>query len=176
MFDGIDDADLAVAAALRAEWRADEHAWTRAALEQWEHDRTLVDVLRTCLHRGDTVALELPGRAFVGIVSAVGDDIARVATPDGSVDVQLVPTAAFVLRIVAPARAGGQRGDPTIATFRARLLQLEGVVIQLGVAAREDELTGQLCVGRDQISVVDREGARRYVPIGSVSWVRPVDD
>jgi hypothetical protein len=112
MFDGIDDADLAVAAALRAEWRADEHAWTRAALQQWEHDRTLVDVLRTCLHRGDTVALEFPGRAFVGIVTAVGDDVARVATPDGSVDVYLAPTAAFVLRVVAPAPAGGQRGDP----------------------------------------------------------------
>jgi hypothetical protein len=175
MFDGIDDADLAVAAALRAEWRADEDEWTRAALERWEHDRTLVDVMRACMHRGDTVALEFAGRTFVGLVTAVGDDMVRVATTDGSVDAHLGSAEMFSFRVVAPARAGGGRGDQTVGTFRARLLHLEGRDVQVGVTARDDELSGRLCVGRDQISVVDRDGVRRYVPIGSVTWVRPVD-
>jgi hypothetical protein len=175
MLHGFDDADLAAAAALRAEWRADEDAWTRAALEQWEHDRTFADVLRACMHRGDTVALEFPGRSFVGVFTAVGDDVARVATADGSVDAHLHPHATLSVRVVAAARAGGDRGDPTIATFRARLLQLDGTVVQLGAHAHEHALTGRLRVGRDQVSVVDRDGAVRYVPTGSVSWVRPVD-
>lgn len=175
MLDGIDDADLAVAAALRAEWRAEENEWTRAALAQWEHDRTIVDVLRACMHRGDTVALEFPGRTFVGVVTAVGEDLVRLATADGSIDAHLDPVATFSLRVVTPARAGGERGDPTTATFRARLLQLEGSIVQVGFPGRDDALTGQLCVGRDQISVVDRDGARRYLPVGSVPWVRPVD-
>ena len=175
VLDGIDDDDLAVAAAVRAEWRADELAWTRAALEQWEHDRTLADVLRACMHRGDKVALEYPGRTFVGVVAAVGDDLVRLATADGSLDAQLGPTGVLLLRVVEPARAGGHRGDETIATFRARLLQLEGAATRVGVTASTDELTGRLCVGRDQVSVVDRDGVRRYVPIGSVTWVRPLD-
>jgi hypothetical protein len=175
VLDGIDDDDLAVAAAVRAEWRADELEWTRAALEQWEHDRTLADVLRAFMHRGDTVALEFTGHTFVGVVTAVADDMVRLATTEGSVDAHLGTAGAFLVRVVEPARAGGQRGDEMIATFRARLLQLEGVATSLGVAARADELTGRLCVGRDQISVVDRNGARRYVPMASVAWVRPLD-
>lgn len=173
--DGIDDEGLAAAAGLRAEWRADEEAWTRAALERWEHDRTLLDVLRACMHRGDTVALAFPGRTFRGVVSAVGADLARVETVDGSVDAHLCPTAVLSLCVVATARAGGDRGDPSVATFRARLLQLEGNVVQLGVRVSDGALAGELRVGRDHVSVVDRDGARRYVPTGSVSWVRPVD-
>ena len=175
MLDGIDDADLAVAAALRAQWRDDEHEWTRAALARWEHGRTLADVLRACMHRGDTVALESPGRSFLGVVTAVGEDLVRVATADGSIDARLDPGAPLVLRVVRAARTGGERGDRSTATFRARLLELEGTVVQVGLRADDDALTGALCVGRDQLSVVDPDGARRYVPIGSVTWVRPVD-
>lgn len=175
MLEGFDAADLAAAAAVRAEWRADEDAWTRAALEQWEHDRTLLDVLRTCMHRGDTVALEFPDRTFVGVVDAVGAELARLATSEGSVDAHVDAAAVFSLRVVAPARAGGGRGDPGITTFHARLLHLEATLVQLGTRVRDDALTGELRVGRDQVSVFDRDGVRRYVPIGSVSWVRPVD-
>ena len=132
-----DDVDLATAAALRAEWRAEEAAWTRAALEQWEHDRTFVDVLQSSLHRGDRVALEFPGRTFTGVLTAVGDDVARLATVDGSVDAHLTPsTSCIALRIVEPARAGGDRGDRTVATFRARSLQLEGTTVELAVGWR----------------------------------------
>ncbi len=175
MLEGFDAADLAAAAALRAEWRADEDAWTRAALEQWEHDRTLLDVLHTCMHRGDTVALDFPGRTFIGVVSAVGVDLARLATPDGSVDAHLGPAAVLSLRVVTPARAGGGRGDPSITTFRARLLHLEGTFVQLGTRVRDDACSGELRVGRDHVSVLDRDGVRRYVPIESVTWVRPLD-
>ena len=176
MLDGYDDAALATAAALRAEWRADHAEWTRAALEVWEHERTLVDVARSCLHRGDTVALEFPGRTFTGVLTAVGDDVARLAIADGSVDAHLTSSnPGLVLRVLQPARAGGDRGDPTVVTFRARLLQLEGTMVELAVGGREATLRGTLGVGRDQLSVVDRDGVRAYVPTGSVTWVRPVD-
>ncbi len=175
MLEGFDAADLAAAAALRAEWRADEDAWARAALEQWEHDRTLLDVLRTCMHRGDTVAFEFTGRTFVGALSAVGADLARLATTDGSVDAHLDGAAVLVVRVVVAARAGGGRGDRSITTFRARLLHLEGTLVELGTRVHDDALIGELGVGRDQVRVLDGDGAARYVPIGSVNWVRPVD-
>src|SRR5436190_21689722 len=100
MLDGIDDQALAAAAALRAEWRDDEYEWTRAALQHWEHDQTLLDVLRMCMHRGDTVALEFSDHTFTGVLTAVGEDLARVETVDGSVDVHLGATATCSLRVV----------------------------------------------------------------------------
>jgi hypothetical protein len=170
-----DDADLAAAGAWRAEWRADEAHWSRAALERWEHDRTLVDVLRDCMHRGDVVALTFATVTFTGVVTSVGDDLARIAMPDGAVDVHVTTHLPAVLRVVTPARRGGGRGDTTVTTFAARLRQLEGTRLRLGVGMCDEALDGTLLVGREQVSVVGREGARAYVAIGSVAWVRPVE-
>ena len=61
MTDALDDGDLhARSAAVRAEWRDDEEAWTRAAFEHWEHRRTLVDIVRDCMIRADEVILTTP--------------------------------------------------------------------------------------------------------------------
>jgi hypothetical protein len=167
--------DLATAGELRAEWRAEEAEWSRAALERWEHDRTLVDVLRDCMHRGDVVALTFATVTFTGVVTSVGDDLARIAMPDGAVDVHVTTHLPAVLRVVTPARRGGGRGDTTVTTFAARLRQLEGTRLRLGVGMCDEALDGTLLVGREQVSVVGREGARAYVAIGSVAWVRPVE-
>jgi len=70
-----DDVDLPAAGALRAAWRAEEAEWSRAALERWEHDRTLADVLRDCMHRGDTVAVDVDAQVFAGAVASVGVDM-----------------------------------------------------------------------------------------------------
>ena len=63
------DDDLASAGALRAAWRAEEAEWSRAALERWQHEQTLVDVLRECMHRGDTVAVRFAAHTFTGVVT-----------------------------------------------------------------------------------------------------------
>ena len=99
----------------------------------------------------------------------------RIATPDGAVDVRIDAAAPIVVRVVAAARRGGHRGDTTITTFVARLRQLEHTQVRLGLRADHEPLEGALVVGLDQVSVVDGDGRRAYVPIGSVCWVRPVD-
>ncbi len=172
-----DDELREVAAATRAEWRADEEQWALAAFEAWEHDRTLLDVARECMHRGDTVAVALPGRTFVGAVSSVGDDRIGIATNEGPVDVRITQDAPITFRVVTRARVGGTRGEQAVVTFRARLLELEtdAASVELGVPLADGVLNGRLRVGRDQVSVTDRDGGRCYVSIGSVSWVRPVD-
>jgi hypothetical protein len=169
-----DEPELAAAHTVRAAWRADEEVWARAALVRWEHERTLVDVLRDCMHRGDTVAVGFASCTFTGVLAAVGHDVARIATPAGGVDLRVDATMPAVVRVVRPARGGGARGDDTVSTFVARLRQLEGTPVRLGVDAG-DEVAGALGLGRDHVSVTDRDDARTYVPMASVRWVRPDD-
>ena len=169
-----DDADFAAASEVRAGWRADEEAWTRAAFERWQHGQSLADVARGCMHRGDTVRLGFAAATFTGAIVGVGTDIVCVATVAAErVDVALGSGAPFVLRVV-PARGGGGRGDGTVTTFRARLRELDGTRVDVGLADGR-ALTGVLHAGVDHVQTVDDDGARAYAPTGSVAWVRPVD-
>jgi hypothetical protein len=161
------------ATAARAEWRAEEAQWSLAALEQWEHARDLADVARECMHRGDDVTFAFPSIAWTGALLGVGTDVARVAAGATIVDVRLAATAPFVLR-TRPAPDGGRRGDPSVTTFAARLRELDGTRVCIGLSA--GLLEGALRVGRDQVRVADGDGGCAYVPIGSVWWVRPLDD
>jgi hypothetical protein len=178
--DMFDEPELAAAGLLRAEWRADEEAWSRAALERWEHDRTLVDVVRDCMHRGDTLAFVFATCTFTGAVTAVGADIARIATPAGGVDVRIDPAMPAVVRVLGNARrGGGRRGDESTTTFLARLRQLGGSTVRVGAHGADgvgEVAVGELGLGRDHVSVVGRDGERVYLPMASVCWVRPDDD
>jgi hypothetical protein len=169
-----DEPQLAHARAVRAAWQADEEIWARAAWARWEHGRALVEVLRDCMHRGDTVAVRFPTCTFTGVLSAVGRDFARITTSAGGVDVRVDATTPAVVRVVRQARGGGARGDDSVSTYVARLRQLEGTTVRLGADAG-DEVTGVLGLGRDHVSVTERDGVRAYVPMASVRWVRPAD-
>jgi hypothetical protein len=163
------------AAAIRAVWRAEEESWSRAALEHWEHGRTLADVLRDARDRGDVVTLAYATVTWSGTVVAVGDGVARIdAGTGGPVDVRLAPDAPFVLRV----RAGGldvAPGGARVTTFTARLRELDGSSICVGTSVGTVE--GSLRVGRDQVRVTGAGGGVAYVPTGSVWWVRvPADD
>ena len=94
------------------------------ALERWEHERTLLDVLRDCMHRGDTVALAFASVTITGVVTAVGRDVTLIASPDGCVDVPVDARMPAVLRVVVPARGGGGRGDATVTTGRFTMARL----------------------------------------------------
>lgn len=161
------------ATAVRAEWRAEETEWSHAALEQWEHNRTLADVARDAMHRGDRVSFAFPSLTWTGTLVAVGDDLARVDTGDGLVDVRLGADAPFVVRTAPPSSDTGHRGDGTVTTFLARLRELDGTAVRIGSGT--DDLQGEMRVGRDQLRVVDRDGGCAYVPIDSSWWVRAVE-
>jgi hypothetical protein len=161
------------ASAARAAWRAEEDRWSRAALEQWEHTRALADVVRDCMHRGDRATFVLPTVTWSGPLVAVGNDIARVAVGATLVDLRLAPAAPFVLRVRSTPNPG-QRGDASVTTFLARLRELDGTSVSIGLIS--GSLEGGLRLGRDQIRLDERDGSGAYVPTGSVWWVRPLDD
>ncbi|MFI5046346.1 MAG: hypothetical protein ACHQIG_04730 [Acidimicrobiia bacterium] len=171
---GLDTAGLGTAAAaVRADWQADEEHWTAAALEQWRHGRTLTDVARDHLHRGDTISLLWAGCsiAVTGRVLGVSDDALAVETSGSRVDVHLAPSTAIAWRVVERAERGGCRGL-ALGTFRARLLELEAGDDPVDVALDgDDTLHGALQVGRDHI-VVHTPGGEWVVALSAVRWVR----
>jgi len=177
----------AAAGSMREAWRVEEEEWSRAAAAQWAHGRTLVDIARELMHRGDTVAVTAGGATFTGEVTDVGLDVLRLRTAAGPVDVQLgaVTTgsgehrhvrlpAPVVLRVIARARSGGRRAGGGPETFRARLLEHEAdaAEVVIGSTLLGEELWGMLTVGRDQLLVSDRDGSETYLPLAWISWVR----
>ena len=167
-----------MAARLRADLRADEDDWTRAAVQYWTHARTLKDLAREFAARGDDVVVETAGRSFRGVIVAVGDDRLDLVTGDGMVHVRLAlaesigaPLAPVALYRAARARRGGVRPPAALVTFRARLLELEiaGLPVRVGSSVVGGEFTGCLTVGRDHVVV---HGPRETVlPICWVSYV-----
>ena len=162
-------------AAARAEWRADEETWTRAAVEQWRHNRSLRDITRDAMYRGDRLAFELPAVTFTGWITAVGDDVVVLETPDGPVDVNVAEHVPLVVRALERAHAGGTRGTP-VTTLRARALELEteGCDVRIGCSVVPDVLEGRVKVGRDHLVVSERDGDDVVVPLAAVAWMRPV--
>jgi hypothetical protein len=186
MTDALDDGELrARSAAVRAEWRDDEEAWTRAAFEHWEHRRTLVDIVRDCMMRADEVILKTPHLALRGVITAVGRDALRIIADghsgdngqDAATDVQLTAGGTIALRVVGRTRSGSvsdpRRGRHDDATFRARLLERETLgQVELGSFASADVLVGELRVGADHVRLRSPDVGDSYVPMSSVAWVR----
>ena len=161
-------------AAARAEWRADEEAWTRTALEQWRHNRTMRDVLRDAMHRGDRLAFVLPNITFAGSVIAAGDDVAVLDTIDGPVDINVSDHSPLVMRILERAHAGGTRGA-SVTTLRARALELETdrCEVRIGCSGAPTVLEGRVQVGRDHLVVSERDGGSDLVvALAAVAWMR----
>jgi hypothetical protein len=162
----------APASALREEWRLEEEEYTRAAEQHWAHSRTLRDVARELMHRGDRVALELAGTVYRGTVVAVGDDYLELATAAGSIDVRIAATP-LVVRVIERVDAGGCRAEPGSPTFRARLLEHEmiGGDLVVGTTSGSGSLQGSIVVGRDQVRVrSDQSDA--YLAIEGIAWTR----
>jgi hypothetical protein len=177
---GSDLPDLgATGAAMREEWRAKQEAVTNDAAEQWRHSRTLLDLARDHMHRGDVVAVTVAGHEAIGeVVEVARDRIALLGDESRGtgrrVDVHLVDGMPLTLRVVQRARAGGRSGART-ATFRARLLELEasGGPVVLTTAMGGDPFTGILSVGADFVVIATTAGVETVIALGAVSSVGP---
>jgi hypothetical protein len=158
------------AAEVRAEWRTEEEEWTRAEAERWVHRRSLADLAREYLHRGDTVEVTAGACAFRGTLSRVGRDWLQVLSGAGGVDVAL--SGGVVLRRVERAAAGGCRDDGSVATFRARLLEYEasGVEVVVGAWSTTAEFVGRVAVGKDHVVLA---GAGVETALRQIAWIRP---
>lgn len=177
------DPDLAgSAAAMRAEWRADEEDATAAAHRNWEHTRTVHDRAREWMHGGRVIDVVVDAATFRGTVVAVGEDLLAVQTVSGRVDVALgAPDAraAVMIRVPRVPAGGSIRGASTnpigAVHFRGRLLEVESAAapVEIGVAVAPFSLRGALTVGADHV-VVDDGGVEHTVPSAQVRWIRPV--
>jgi hypothetical protein len=175
-FEPFEHPDLAhVGAAMRDEWRAEEEAATRDAVELWRHNLTLASWLRDRMHAGDRVSVSFHDRTFTGVIVEVGADVCALRGEFGRVDVQLVDDAPFEIRVVHHPSTGGRRGT-TPARFRETLIAREQAVeVTLGTRQRPDGITGRMSVGRDFVTVTDEDGIDVLVPIRSVLWVALAD-
>jgi hypothetical protein len=164
---------------MREEWRTEQEAATDDAAEQWRHSRTLLDLARDHMHRGDRVTITVAGHRAVGEVVEVAGD--RIALLDDSlpgdahrVDVHVVESVPLILRVVERARAGGRSGART-ATFRARLLELEAAGGPVAVASAIDSelFVGRLSVGTDLVIVASASGVETVIALSAVASVSP---
>lgn len=154
-----------------AELRADAEETERLVALAARRRRTLGDVAASLLARGDRVAVDVPGRRFTGTVVHAGEDLLRLRTVGGPVDVNLRGPVA--LTVVERATAGGAERSAGAPSFRSRLseLELEGATVELGDGG--DGLVGRIdVVAVDHVVLVDPAGAERYVARAAVTYVR----
>jgi hypothetical protein len=165
----------AAGAAMREEWRAEQESATQDAVEQWRHSRTLLDLARDLMHRGDHVAIVAAGHRIEGVIIEVARD--RIAVFDESrdarVDVQVTESVPWSMSIGERARSGGRSGAHA-TTFRARLLELEGRTVTLATTVGPDRVTGTLGVGVDVVIVTTAVG-ETLLPLATVVSVAPAD-
>jgi hypothetical protein len=175
-FDHLVEVHGDAAAALRAEWRADEEEWTAAAVAHWSHGRTLLERARHHMHRGDTLDVELGATHVIGHVVAVGVDVIAVDGIGGRVDLHVHSHAPIAWRVLRAAPSGGSRGLD-VGSFRARVLELEmaDARVELGVSVSVGTVHGLLTVGRDHLVVADGDDAETVVALDAVRSVRVVE-
>lgn len=155
-----------------AELRADAEETERLVSLAARRRRTLGDVAASLLARGDTIAVDVPGRRFTGTVVHAGADLLRLATPGGAVDVNL--RGAVALQVVERAPSGGSERSDGPPSFRSRLSELElaGTTVELG--DHRDGLVGRIAVvAVDHLVLLDPTGAERYVALATLTYVRP---
>lgn len=165
-----------VAAAIRSEIRREaEEAEREAAISAAMH-RDLSDVARDLMAHGDTVAVDVGERIFVGTITGVGTDLMTVDSGSWRVDVNL--RTLLRMRVMARARSGGRRPVAGAATLRARLLelQLSGDAVEVGVTGCEEPVSGPVAlVGHDHVAIGEEVGPEWFLPLQTLAFVRTRD-
>src|SRR5882672_5905418 len=163
-----------VAAAIRSEVRLEAEEAEREAAVSAAMRRDMADVVRELMAHGDTVAVDVGQRTFVGPILAVGSDVVALETGSSRVDVNL--KCLQRMRVVKRARSGGRRGTGRgTASFRARLLelQLSHEPIEAGIAGSDEPVAGPVAlVGSDHIALGDEAEPEWFVPFASLAFVR----
>jgi hypothetical protein len=162
-----------VAAAIRSEIRLEAEEAEREAAVSAAMRRDLSDVARELMAHGDTVAVDVGQRIFVGPIVAVGSDVVTLEAGSWRVDVNL--KALQRMRVVKRARSGGRRGPHGAASFRARLLelQLSGEAIEAGTTACDEPVVGPVVlVGCDHVAVGEGVEPEWFLALTSLAFVR----
>lgn len=166
-----------VAAAIRSEIRLEAEQAEREAAVSAAMRRDLSDVARELMAHGDTVALDVGERIFVGRIIGVGTDLVTLDAGSWRVDVNLKTLVR--LRVVNRARSGGLRGSKgSSPSLRARLLelQLSREPVEAGMTGSEEPAMGPVAlVGCDHIAIGDEVGPEWFLPLHVLAFVRTRD-
>ncbi len=155
-----------------ADLRADAEESERLALQTARRRRTLVDVARELMARGDLVGVGVPGRRFTGVVTHAAGDLVVVRTAGGLVDVNL--RAPAHLRVLERAPRGGETSTDGPSSFKARLFEIElaATPVAIGCSTVGDEQRGTIAaVGVDHVVWHDGDGAEWFLPIAAITHV-----
>ncbi|HUG83596.1 MAG TPA: DUF2642 domain-containing protein, partial [Euzebya sp.] len=168
---GHEDEIERVAATMDAEVRAEQAAYEAMALQAEWRARTLADVARELVVRGDHIEVRAAGQSFSGTVVHAGADYAVLDTRRGPVD--LVLTRGDHLRVTQRVREGGRAPGRGAKTLRARLTEHEVSGQRLCLLTADGEVEGTLdAVAVDHVLVATRRG-QVVVPQTAVVAVWP---
>ncbi|MDH3303133.1 MAG: hypothetical protein OES24_21735 [Acidimicrobiia bacterium] len=141
-------------------------------LKQVLRERTLSDVARESMARGDVIAASTPTLTVVGTISHARGDLAIVATGHALVSVNLA--GPVTLRCVETASSGGTSSSGGSGSFKARLAEFEmtGELVGLVVATLPDMLVGRITVtAADHIVVRGAGSTEWFVRFADIAMV-----
>lgn len=154
----------------RAEWEATEFETHQGRLRR----RTLRDVAKMLLHRGDRLTVQAGRLQLSGRVTAGGTDYVTINTEHLCADARLGRVA---LRVTKRHSGGAQAGGMP-STWRARLAQMELTqeTVKVYAPSLGVSVAGKIrAVAVDHVWLVDAAGFDFYVPFEEISVVtRPL--
>lgn len=162
-----------LAARMDAELRAEQAEYESMALQAQWRARSLADVARELMVRGDEVEVVTAGRTLLGTVHHAGIDFMVVSTPAGPTDVGLATMTTF--RVVRRARSGGRPPGPGARTLRARMTEHATARTPLTILVADGGTLGATigAAAEDHLLVQTRRGSVA-VPWSAVAAAWPV--
>jgi hypothetical protein len=168
--DPLDDLARSLRAGAGAELREEAEIAEQETHRGRLRRRTLGDVAREAVGRGDRVTLFLPDRTLTGEAVYAGEDYLTVRTPHEEVDVRLSRASFTVTR----RPSGGHLSRGGSATLKARLGEYEqsGETVDLVVPDLDRTITAVVrVVAADHLMAVEPDGTEIYLPLGQVALV-----
>src|SRR5699024_3984673 len=134
--------------------------------------RSLPDVARELVNRGDRVSVVAGRQTLAGEFIHAAGDLACLLTRVGHVDLNLeVP---LVMRVVERVTSGGRSPVGGAQSFKARIAEHEaaGFPVELGGQVPGGELTGRIeAVATDHLVLAELNGYSSVVPLGLTAYV-----
>ncbi len=156
------------------EWRAELEATEFETHQDRLRRRTLRDVTKMLLHRGDRLTMQIGELQLTGEVVGGGKDYVTINTEHLCVDARL---ARIALRVTKRS-AGGTEARGMAPTWRARLTEMELTqeVVEVYAPSLGNPRRGRIrVVAVDHLWLVDPAGFDSYLPIDEIAVVtRPL--
>ena len=156
------------------DWRAEFEATEFETHQERLRRRTLRDVTKMLLHRGDRLTVRAGDLQLSGQVTAGGADYVTITTEHLCADARLDRVALRVTK----RRSGGSQAGGMPPTWRARLVQMELTqeVVEVHAPSLGVSLEGRIrVVAVDHLWLVEAAGYDSYLPFEEIAIVtRPL--